>query len=80
MTTSDMRKSYCSQCQNEEVLPVSANEEIYIMNFGCIQDVDPGDVLINMNEAGDDHVSFSARHLALSPDGRWAGRGARLVL
>ena len=26
--------------------------------------------LVNMNEAGDDHISFSAKHLALSPDGR----------
>jgi hypothetical protein len=26
--------------------------------------------LINMNEAGDDHVSFTARHLALSPNGK----------
>ena len=25
---------------------------------------------VNMNEAGDDHISFAARHLALSPDGR----------
>ena len=42
------------------------------------QDPDP-EQLVNMNEAGDHHVSFSARHLALSADGRCIPRSHDLA-
>lgn len=43
-------------------------------SFSCVTEA-----LLNMNEAGDDHVSFSAKQLALSPCGSYLLVGDRGV-
>ncbi|GAX79155.1 hypothetical protein CEUSTIGMA_g6595.t1 [Chlamydomonas eustigma] len=52
------------------VVAVKAAHCLRLLDIHKIKDL--GDErLINMNEAGDNHISFTARHLALSPDGKY---------